>query len=145
MASNAALVEVLAALGERGGEGDAEGSAPVAEEVGKAGGAVVLVRAELGVGEHGERDEEEGVAEALQGARPGEVPVVGLQVEAAVVDERDADDGDGTEEHGARVHDAALHELRADRSEQCDDEGSGTEDEAGVCGAIAEEGLEDLR
>ena len=43
------------------------------------------------------------------------------------------------------MDDAALHELRADGSEQGNDERSGPEDEAGVDGAVAVERLQDLR
>ncbi len=43
------------------------------------------------------------------------------------------------------MDDAALHQLRADRGEQRDDEGAGSEDQAGIDGAVAVEGLQDLR
>ncbi len=43
------------------------------------------------------------------------------------------------------LDDAALDELCADGCEEGDDEGSGPEDEAGVDGAVAVEGLEELR
>ena len=42
---------------------------------------------ELRVGDDRERDEEEGVAESLQGARQGVVGVVGVEIEVAVVEE----------------------------------------------------------
>ena len=71
--------------------------------------------------------------------------VVGVEVEVAVVEEGDADDHDGSEEEELGLDDAALDELCAYGSEEGDDEGSGSEDEAGVDGAVAVEGLEDLR
>src|SRR5205823_5977371 len=106
---------------------------------------VVLLGAELRVGDDGERHEEEGVAEALQGAGPGVVLVVGVEVEVAVVEEGDADDHDGAEEKDARFDEAALDELRAYGGEEGDDERSRSEDEAGVDGAVAVERLEELR
>ena len=63
----------------------------------------------------------------------------------AVVEEGHADDHDGSEEKEARLDDAALDELRADGSEEGDDERAGPEDEACVDGAVAVEGLEELR
>jgi hypothetical protein len=45
------LVNVSAAVAGRGDESDAKTAAPVAEKAGKAGGFVVLVRPELGVGD----------------------------------------------------------------------------------------------
>jgi hypothetical protein len=71
--------------------------------------------------------------------------VVGVEVEVAVVEEGDAYDHDGSEEQEARFDEAALDELRADGGEEGDDERAGSEDEAGVDGAVAVEGLEKLR
>ena len=102
-------MEVLAALGHGGDEGDAEAAAPVAEEVGEGRGFIVLCRAELRIGDDGEGHEEEGVAEALQGPGPGVVGVVGLEIEVTVMDHGDADDHDRSEEQDARMDDAALH------------------------------------
>ena len=138
-------MEVLAALADGGDEGDAEASAPVAEEVGERGGPVVLRGAELRVGDDGERHEEEGVTETLQGAGESVVSVVGVEVEVAVVDERDTHDHDGSEKKDLRADEAALDELCAYWCEEGDDERSGPEDEAGVDGAVAVEGLEELR
>ena len=58
---------------------------------------------ELRVGDDRERNEEEGVAEALQSAGQGVVAIVGVEVEVAVVEEGDADDHDGAEEQDARA------------------------------------------
>ena len=138
-------MEVLAAFGDGGDEGDAEAAAPVAEEVGEGGGFVVLAGTELGVGDDGERHEEESVAEALEGSGPRVVRIVGVEIEVAVVEEGDADDHDGSEEKETRFDDAALNELCADGGEYGDDEGSGPEDEAGVDGTVAVERLKELR
>ena len=100
---------------------------------------------ELRVGDDGERNEEEGVAETLQCAGESVVFVVGVEIEVAVVKEGDADDHDGSEEKERGLDDAALDELRAYGCEEGDDERSGPEDEAGVDGAVAVEGLEELR
>src|SRR5260370_32136249 len=103
----------MASLGDGGDEGYAEAAAPVTEEVGERRGLVVLRWAELRVGDDRERDEEEGVSEALQGAGPGVVIVVGVEVEVAIVEEGDADDHDSAEEEDARFNEAALDELCA--------------------------------
>ena len=71
--------------------------------------------------------------------------VVGVEVEVAVVEERHADDHDGSEEQDARFDDAALDQLGAYGGEEGDDESSGSEDESGVDGAVAVEGLQELR
>src|SRR5579871_2739774 len=107
-------MEALAAFADGGDEGDAEASAPVAEEVGEAGGPIVLIGAELGVGDDAQRNEEEGVAEALEGSGEGVVSVVGLQVEAAVVEHRCGYGSDTDDDEGARMDDIALDQLCAD-------------------------------
>ena len=61
------------------------------------------------------------------------------------MNEGDAYDHHGSEEEELGLDDAALDELRSYWCENCDDEGSGSEDEAGVDGAVAVEGLEKLR
>ena len=62
----------------------------------------------------------------------------------AVVEEGDAYDRDGAEEEDLWPDDASLYELRAYGGEEGDDERSRPEDEAGVDGAVAVEGLEEL-
>src|SRR5215472_3678471 len=55
------LVELLAALGDRRDERDSETAAPIAEEIRKAGGAIVLIRPQLRVRDNANGYEEETV------------------------------------------------------------------------------------
>ena len=65
------LMILRAAREHRGDEGDAEAAALIAEEVGEAGGFVVLFFRQVGVGELADRNEECCDAEALETACEG--------------------------------------------------------------------------
>src|ERR1700739_981576 len=129
-------MEVLAALGHGGDEGNTEAATPVAKEVGERRGLVVLVGFELRIRNDRQRHEEKGVAETLQSAGQGVVTIVRIEVEVAVVEERNANDHQRTEEQDARLDDAALHQLGADWRKHSDDQRPRPEYESGVDGAI---------
>lgn len=138
-------MKVLPPLAHCRDKRDAEAAAPVAKEVGKAGGAVVLAGLELGVSDDAERDKEESIAESLKAAGQRIVRVIGLKVEAAVEEHRCGYGDDADAEQDARMNDAALYELSPGRRQQRNDEGPGPENQPGVDRTIAIERLQQLR
>src|SRR5690348_9906756 len=126
-------------------ECDPEAASPVAEKIGQRRGLVVLIRLELRISDHGERNKEECVAKPLQGACPCVVAIVCREIEMAVMEKRDADNQQCDKEHVTGVDEAALQELRSERCEQSDHERAGTEHQPGVDGTIPVKRLENLR
>src|ERR1700745_335576 len=84
-------------------ECDPEAASPVAEEIRQGGSFVILLRLELRIRNHRERNKKECVAKPLQGACPCVVTVVRSEIEMAVMEERDSDNQQRDEEHIAGV------------------------------------------
>ena len=77
-------MKVCPSLRSSGNERNAKAPAPIAEQIGQAGGLVVLVRTQLRIGDQIHRNEKQAVAESLKRPDPTEMRAIRLEIHVAV-------------------------------------------------------------
>src|SRR5579871_5707302 len=130
-------MKLAAALRHGGDKGNSKATSPVAEKVGEAGGAIVLVRTQLRVGKHVHGDKEEAISKPLENPGESVVIVVGRQCKGAVVPHGRTDCGEAKRQEHTRGDKLPLDQLRGHWSKESNHQRSGAENQAGVDGAIA--------
>src|SRR5215472_8015371 len=126
------LVKVHTAIAGRCDEGDTKTTAPVTEQVRKAGSFVVFLRPQLRIGDEVHGHKEQPVAEALQCASPRIMAAIDFKRHVAVDKHCESNDTKAQNHKDLRGDQPSLQELRRYWRENGDHQSSRSEHKACV-------------
>src|SRR5579871_1087433 len=139
------LMKILSAYGLGGNERYAEAPTPVSQQIGHAGSLVVLIGAQLRIGDETDWHKKESVSDTLQHALQPVMRRIGIEVHCAVDEHGESYDLDTRQHHSLRGDHSALQKLRRYGSQKSDRQRARSENQARIDGAISIQRLLHIR